>query len=562
MCGIAGIISTGDEDVGPLLRLMLKTMHHRGPNGAGYVIGDKVCRGDSVDDLDWEDAHGSIAMGHTRLAVTGGLVGAQPFLGGHGDVAVLHNGEVYNYEKLRGPLEEKYRFTSATDSEVLAHLIGSYYEGDLTSALEAALHQCDGVYAVACTDGNEVALARDKIGVRQLYLGQQGNLFAFSSEKKPLWALGIESIDRLLPDHTITISFDGIDVKKRNGDFMPDKATIFDPDEAAEAYGGALEDAILKRINNQDRVGVIFSGGIDSLLIAHMAQRLGAEVTCYASGHDGSSDLDCARTTADSMGLDLRAVRLSDDSVMALLPEIIRVIEDRSVTQVEVAIPIFAAVREAQQNGELVLLTGQGADELFGGYPWYRVIVEQEGYQQLQYRMQDDLLHLYKETLEREDKITMAHSMELRVPYLDPAVIDVAMSIAPEIKVLDSSDTLAKHAHRELAIELGIDREWAMRPKESAQHGAGAHELLQRLAARQGFHEETALKVGYLAAENMTEELGSSVRYGYKYCTPEMWARQDHVQLFLDWVAYHNDLLQEEEKFTVEEFLTRTGIGE
>jgi asparagine synthase (glutamine-hydrolysing) len=202
------------------------------------------------------------------------------------------------------------------------------------------------------------------------------------------------------------------------------------------------------------------------------------------------------------------------------------------------------------------LLTGQAADELFGGYPWYRVIVEREGYAQFQFRMQDDLLQLYKETLEREDKITMAHSIELRVPYLDPDVITTAMSIAPQLKVLGGDDVLGKHVHRELAVEMGIPEEWAMRPKEAAQHGAGTHDLLDGLARRYGFSPQVAERVGYSVQDNVAEQLGSSARYGYRYSDPQMWEPQDHVQLFLDWVAYQNNLLNEADRATTEEFLT------
>ena len=104
------------------------------------------------------------------------------------------------------------------------------------------------------------------------------------------------------------------------------------------------------------------------------------------------------------------------------------VIEDSNAGQVEVALPVYAAVKLAHEDGIKVMLTGQGADELFGGYSWYAKVVEKEGYKMLRRHMIEDLLLLYKETLEREDKITMAHSIELREPFLDPEVIKVALA--------------------------------------------------------------------------------------------------------------------------------------
>ncbi|MBN1374863.1 MAG: hypothetical protein JXA01_01770 [Dehalococcoidia bacterium] len=560
MCGIAGVISTENADVGPELRKMLEAMRHRGPNGAGYVAGNSISRADDVSELDWDLAHGPVALGHTRLAVVGGMIGTQPFIGGDGRVTVLHNGEIYNYQQLRPQMESKYHFTSNTDSEVLAHLIADNYDSDLTLATERALSQCDGVYAVAATNGKEVVIVRDRIGVRQLYVGNKGHLHAFASEKKALSDIGIDKgVERLLPGQFITYSPNGISLKRHNpSEIIPDYPSITDKSEALKAYRQSLETAIAKRIHNQDSVGIIFSGGIDSVLIAQVARNLGANITCYTAGNRDSSDLQSSIIIAREMGLELKAVELTEDSVWQLIPEIMRVIEDRSFGQVEVAVPIFAAVRAAYQDDQLVLLTGQAADELFGGYPWYRTIAEKEGYAEFHFRMKDDLLHLYKETLEREDKITMAHSIELRVPYLDPQVIRTAMAIAPELKISTDANSIDKLIHRLLAVEEGVPEKWAMRPKEAAQHGAGVHELFISLAKRHGFNMELARQRGYTAEANLKEKLGSSSRYGYRYGNPELWKPQDDVQLFLDWVAYQNDLLNEKEKGIIGHFLNPT----
>jgi len=118
-----------------------------------------------------------------------------------------------------------------------------------------------------------------------------------------------------------------------------------------------------------------------------------------------------------------------------------KTIEDRSFNQIEVAIPIYASVEMASRDVK-VMLTGQGADELFGGYPWYRVILKKFGRSKMEMYLLEDLQLLYRETLEREDKITMAHSIELRVPYLDPEVIKVAFKIDSRLKIKSAEDTL------------------------------------------------------------------------------------------------------------------------
>ncbi|MFQ5803813.1 MAG: asparagine synthetase B family protein [Candidatus Methylomirabilales bacterium] len=544
MCGIAGVISTDGSDVASKLRTMMEALRHRGPNGAGFVVGDMISRADNVEGLNWESAAGPIALGHTRLAVVGGQIGMQPFQDADGRVTVLHNGEVYNYLELRNPLEAKYRFASKTDSEVLTHLIGETFSDDLSQAVEQALSQCDGVYAVAATDGGSIVIARDPVGVRQLYVVQEAPLIAFASERKALWALGFRSgIRRVMPGSILAFSSGGIMERRRTlASLMPKRWSVTNADKAQKSYRRALESAIAKRIHAQPRIGILFSGGVDSVLVAHLAKQLGARVCCYAAGVKGASDIEHAHEVAQELHLPLCAVDLDEDMVEALVPGVIEVIEDRSLGQVETALPVFASVRAAQEQGELVLLTGQGADELYGGYPWYRTIVEREGYEEFDFRMRDDLQHLYKETLEREDKISMAHSIELRVPFLDLQVIQAAFEASPELKVHGPEDHIGKHVHRDVAVEVGIPEPRAMRPKEAAQHGAGIHEVIERIARRNGFDPELVEHLRYTSRKYMEEQLGSSVRYGHRYGSPDLWADLDHVQLFLDAVAQESDL--------------------
>jgi asparagine synthase (glutamine-hydrolysing) len=282
-------------------------------------------------------------------------------------------------------------------------------------------------------------------------------------------------------------------------------------------------------------VGVIYSGGIDSFLIAYLVQRLGVPFTCYVAGRDrGSSDVEWAVRTAEAHGFPLEVKTLTAEDIEGMLPDVIRTIEDHSLNQVEVAIPVFAAIRMAQEAGERVVLTGQGADELFGGYPWYPTIVEREGYDNFVERSWEDTFLLYKECLEREDKIAMAHSLELRVPYLDPEVIRFAFQVAPRHKIRRGGDALAKRIHRALGVVLGVPEDIAFRSKEAAQHGANVHDAFEELATKRGYTASLLDSAGYDADASVTEKLGSSSRYGYRYGDEHLWEPLPHVQYYLD----------------------------
>lgn len=546
MCGIAGIVGREASSVGRYLPELLATMRHRGPDGAGVFVGGAVFRASGLSELPVIDAPARIAMGHVRLKITGGVAGLQPIQSSDGRLTLLHNGEVYNHEEIAASLPPGDRPTTGSDSESVLRLLEREYRGDLVAAVRRVLPRLDGIYTFAITDNNTVVLVRDPIGVRQLYYLEQGDHLLFASEKKPLLHHDADgaSVRRLLPGHIISVREGRRTETRFWSPHMPTAAQRYrTADAARDAYRRALLAAIQKRVARRPRVGVLFSGGVDSVLIAHLARQTGVPITCYTAGREGAPDLDWARRTADAMDFALDATTMSTEDVRTLLPDVIATIEDHSMNQVEVSLPMYASIRRAQESGERVLLTGQGADELFGGYSWYPTIVGREGYGAFEMRSWEDTFLLYKECLEREDKIAMAHSIELRVPYLDLTVIDVAFCCPPSFKIRSRHDALGKRVHRDLARDMGIPAMVADRPKEAAQHGAGIHEALAEIASAASPTEEALALSGYDTGRSVPETLGSSSRYGYRYGDPAKWKPNPVIQYYLDTVAYGVGLL-------------------
>ena len=539
MCGIAGILSKKGENVVPLVGTMLRCMVNRGPDGAGLVADDHIVKSNSISTMQLQNVSGKSALGHTRLAIVGGTCGAQPFCSCDDRILLEHNGEIYNYKKIRKRLVKRHKFTTMTDSEVIVHLIEDHLrKNSLLGAIKKTVAELDGVYALAIQDKKtgETVLVRDRIGVRQLYYADTSNFVAFASERKALWKIGIkEPTRRIMPGSAIIISQDGRLQSFQVADPIPQKVRIIHRTmaSAVEAYRKALVDAMEKRVQDFQRIGIIFSGGIDSVLIAYLAAKMVPEVICYTGGVTGSSDIIYARQIADRLGLNLKVCELSQEGMERLIPEVMNVIEDSNAGQVEVALPVYCAVKLAHEDGIKVMLTGQGADELFGGYSWYAKVVEKEGYKMLRRRMIEDLLLLYKETLEREDKITMAHSIELREPFLDPEVIKVALATSLRLNVRGGDDSFGKHVHRKLAETLGIPRDIAYRIKEAAQHGSGMHGMLDAIARKHGFEDSTVSDI-YLEELKMREKIGSSQRYGYLFGDRKIWIAEPHMQMYLD----------------------------
>jgi asparagine synthase (glutamine-hydrolysing) len=543
MCGIVGILSKKNENVAPLIGPMLSCIASRGPDGAGIAADNFVVQSDSPNNVEYHKLYGSSALGHLRLAIVGGTCGQQPFHSCDNRLTVEHNGEVYNYKQIRRKLLKRHKFDTLTDSEVIVHLLEDHFakSNDLVYAIRKTVAELDGVYALVIKDEvtGTIALVRDKIGVRQIYYGENNSFVAFASERKALWKVGIkEPTQCVLPGHAILIKSNGLlqEFEVAQAPVQSTKIVYKTMASAVSAYQKALIMSMKKRTQDFKRVGIIFSGGIDSVLVAWLAKKMVPEVICYTAGIEGSTDIAFARNIAKKLKLKLRVNELTRSEVEQMIPEIINVIENTNAGQVEVAVPVYAAIKLAHEDGIKVMFTGQGADELFGGYSWYTKVVEKEGYQKLREHMTEDLLLLYKETLEREDKIAMAHSIEMREPFLDMEIIRVSMHMDLKLNVKSGDDMFGKHVHRKVAQKLGIPKNIAYRIKEAAQHGSGMHPVFDTIARNHGFDEYT-IPAGYLDNLRSRERIGSSQRYGHLFENERMWIAEPHVQMYLDSIS-------------------------
>ena len=550
MCGIGGLISLDSTDVIPLTKSMMMSMNKRGPDGTGVLIDNKVYQYESPEKILCNDSNTKLALGHIRLAIVGDRNHIQPFQSCDGKLIMEHNGEIYNYKALKEKLKREHQFVSNTDSEVIVHLLEHYYKetgySDLLKAIKKTVTDLDGIYALAIKDRNEdkIYLVRDRLGIRQIYYGQNGKVIGFASERKGLWQIGIrEPTYSLLPGHCVILSdkiSNPIKISEPPINYSKE-STFSNLEDAILTYKTALYNSIKKRSQDLSRIGIIFSGGIDSVLIAKITKELVPHVTCYTSGIAGSDDIKFSKVIANELDLDLKINELNIQDIENMLPNILHIIETNNSTQAEVSIPIYSALKLAANDGLRVVFTGQGADELFGGYSWYGKIVSKYGYSKLKEYMIQDLLLLYKETLEREDKIAMAHSLEMREPFLDSDVVKTATSINMNLNIVNNNDIFGKRVHRELAIRVGIPKHIAYREKQAAQHGAGIHGILAKIAEKNGFNKKVITKE-YIENIAKREKLGSSERYGYLFDNNISWNSEPWVQLYLDKLTSLNQI--------------------
>lgn len=489
---------------------MLKKMEHRGPDTHGACLDGEVHRTVTIDELTPAlKGEARVALGHSRLSIVGERGAGQPFVSCDGKLTLIHNGEIYNYQKLRSLLYRQHSVKTTSDSEVIVHLLEEAYRGDLLDAMQKVAPLLDGMYAMAVTDGESVVVARDPVGKKPVYFIENDGVVYFASEKKALWN-GQKDPTRLYPGDLLKVDRHGPAVVKGYHLQFP-QIDITDFRQAVEEYKQTLIHAVQKRLTGltESVIGVIFSGGIDSVLISKLLQREGKNIICYCTGTPDSGDIIAAKQVAEELGLELKNTIIDEKTVEGLLPEVVRQVEEAGLLQVEVAIPMYLAAKLAAEDGIRVMFTGQAADELFAGYPWYIDVLKEHGYLRLHEKLWEDLSLLYTDTLEREDKLTMAHSIELRAPYLDRDVIQTAMRISPRLKIEGEVDELRKRVHREAAVELGVPPALSFRAKDPAQSGSGIHGLIKRIAERKAGKIDSAL-----VDENLERDKGSLYRYG------------------------------------------------
>jgi asparagine synthase (glutamine-hydrolysing) len=463
-------------------------------------------------------------------------------------LALIFEGHLYNSESMGAKLSRVQHRVNETAAESLVHLLAEL-PGNLEQKVRRALTGLDGDYALAVSDTDLIVISRNSLGTKPLYFAENNDFSAFASNKKPLWKIGLGEVRPLRAGMLAVFDSRGIRLKEAFP-FAKREINIKSMTRAVDKYEQALYSAMCKRLaemNHVRKVGVLLSGGVDSCLIAKLvhdvAPGLGMEAIAYTVGLPDSPDVNCAREFARELGIKHEMQMLSIAGIEEYIPKVIEAIEDSDFVQIETGIGIYAAIDMASQDGTKVIFSGQGPDELWGGYKWYPKVLGKDGRQELCRRMWDDFTRADIETLDRENKIAMAHGVDLLFPYLDTEVVNVAMSVASELKVTSEEDHLGKHPHRQLAIKMGISEKYANREKLAIQHGTGIHSVLDEIARKNAFDPALVKDIGYKSEEITSEKMGSSSRYGYRYTGKKLWQVPQHVQLFLHALAYKKGLL-------------------
>ena len=424
MCGIT--VTLGDVIVSP------KELNHRGPDAY----------------REWR--LGKCTMYFNRLAINDlSAAGMQPFV--RSGTMLVCNGEIYNHEEFENGKEN-----SSSDCECLHSMISTYGMHDTCNLIR-------GEFAMAWSDGDRLMVARDPFGVRPLFYVKTNVGIAFASEAKAL-ALSIGRIEIFPPGHFYDsyledfVCYHNIHWHVQPG--LTNGATFM--------VRSLLTEAVSRRVKNTDReVGFLLSGGLDSSLVVAIATTMcKGPIKTFSIGQEDSPDVLAARQVSEALGTDHHEVIFDFDEGVRVIPEVIRSLESYDTTTIRASTPMWILCKWIKENTSCrVLLSGEGSDEIFGGYKYFKGAPSADAFQAETIRR---LRFLHQFDVLRADRCAAAHGLEMRVPFLDRDFVDGVIRLDESVKMT----TLEKQVLRD-AFTSVLPPEILKRPKDAFSDAVG-----------------------------------------------------------------------------------------
>ena len=458
MCGIvcAFDLKQKSEILRPQVLEMSKKIRHRGPDWSGIYSDEKT------------------VMSHERLAIVDPASGKQPLFSEDKKLILAANGEIYNHQDIRKQYEGSYTFQTQSDCEVILALYkdkGVDFVDDLNGIFGFAIYD---------VENDEYFIARDHMGIIPLYIGwDQNGTFFVASELKALEGT-CSKIELFPPGHYMS-SKDGKFVQWYKRDWR-EYAAVKENETSIATIKEALEAAVHRQLMSDVPYGVLLSGGLDSSVVSAIAKKYAQkrvesgdetdawypQTHSFAVGLEGSPDLAAAQVVADHIGTVHHEIKFTIQEGLDAIKDVIYNIETYDITTIRSSTPMYLMARVIKSMGIKMVLSGEGADEIFGGYLYFHKAPNAQEFHQETVRKLDKL-HMYD--CLRANKSLAAWGIEGRVPFLDKEFIDVAMRINPQDKMING-ERMEKWVIRK-AFEDMLPESVAWRQKEQFSDGVG-----------------------------------------------------------------------------------------
>jgi len=386
-----------------------------------------------------------------------------------GDAAVLFDGRIYSPT------------LGASGTEIIAKKL---QQADHLKVSETFLKEVEGDFLFIIAEPQRIIAGRDPIGVKPLYYGENRTVAALASNKKALWKLGIDEALSFPPGHLAFVSREGFK-------FKPIKTLVYSEpkqvtmQKAAETLQKLLERSVRRRVSGTKEIAVAFSGGLDSSVTAFLAKKCRANVHLIHVSLENRPETEEAKKAADELNLPLHVYLFGEADVEKLVSSVVELIEEADAIKASIGVAFYWTAEKAAEAGFRVLLAGQGADELFGGYQRYVNDYLLHGKEKARRAMFDDAVKLHESNIERDVKICGFHDVELRLPFASYQIAQFALNLTVELKIERKADSLRKLVLRKVAVDMGLPSSIVEKPKKAVQYATGINDVLKKLAKKQ-----------------------------------------------------------------------------
>ena len=464
MGALIAAVNKKDANVSNPILTMLETLSHRGSDSFGVASAHETTIAKTVEELRKEFIDSNALIGHNFVKILSRDT-SQPIQ--KGDFSLVFEGRLF-------PPPSK------NEGKLVAEMLMS-----LENREEYLIRRLNGDYIFAVAKSDKIIVGRDPVGVCPLYFGENEDVCAVASERKALWKIGIKKVDFFLPGRLAVVNKNGFHFESIRVLVQPHYQKL-GMEDAAQRLTDKLLQSTKERVSDMKEVAIAFSGGIDSSIIAFLSKLCDVNAHLICVTLEDQDETAFVEQAARALDLPLHVVTYSIDEVEETLPKVLWLIEEPNPQNASIGIPMFWVAEQSAKLGLHVLMAGQGGDELFGGYYRYLEDYSRHGLAGVQRRLYRDVISSCESNFQRDNKVCAFHKVELRMPFIDWEVIQLALSVPAELKIASAKDTLRKRVLRYAAKKLGIPELITRKPKKAIQYTTGVNRAIKKLAKKEG----------------------------------------------------------------------------
>jgi asparagine synthase (glutamine-hydrolysing) len=465
MGAIIAIINKKGENATETAVAMLKMLKHKGVDAFGIASSTSVKIEKSTEALWNRDVDSPVVVGHAFSRI---FTHDKPQPIKVDDATLVFDGRIY-------PTKE------VSDAEVVAKKL----EKNRKEAIKKLISESEDCFAFAVAEPEKIVAGRDIMGIHPFYYGENTDFAALASKRKALWRIGIKTVNLFPPGNMAFVDRNGFKFKPVKT-LAYSRAKQITMQVAAKKLQKLLQHSVKERVSGLSKVAVAFSGGLDSSIIAFLAKNSDLDVHLIHVSLENQPETEQAKKAAEKLELPIHFYLYDEEDVGKVLPKVLWLIEEPDTIKASIGIPFYWIAEKTAEMDFKVMLAGQGADELFGGYQRYVHDYLTYGGEKLRETFFNDIIKMHETNFERDFKICNFHNVELRLPFATYQIAKFATDIPVELKIEMKDNGLRKLVLRQVAENLGLPQSIVKKPKRAIQYATGVNKTLKKLATMKG----------------------------------------------------------------------------